>query len=872
MANLAQIYDWFMTGKKPTQAQFWASWGSFWNKEETIPQSAITNLTSTLNAKTENDQFNAHKVALDAHTDLFLEKEDKDQKGAANGYLGLDAFSKPIGLENVDNTADVDKEVSIPQQQALENKVDKVAGERLINAAEIEKLEIGIYTKTEVDAKVSSVYKFMGNVANYASLPNTELVIGHVYNLIDTGANYAWTGAVWDEIGTTIDISGKEDVSNKSQTIEADKASITKYGSVKAIVDWATSKFLTAQDVLNTLLAGLSVPTATGSWTILPEDKLITALGKLQFFINNLTDRVNVTIRRADVKWIPYTGTNIPVLLPNNSNDSCFDIRGGVSEIVGYASGVTYFGQINSIKNTQTTDITLRHLASSSAQMRFVFQNGLNYVLKPGYIARFSYVGTGPLGENTGNLYFLGINEDDLMHKSGDETIAGIKSYLNGIRLVDGKPHEMLTAAGGVVTLNSLDYTFFTQVYGVQRDLSIAAPEWTRIGNMELHASLPVHSLIRRCLVTDAGVVTYLNSENSALKADGSAADLTGAAGQVMVEIPEHYRRFSQDGNNQTVLYSLSPFTGAEKIPKKYASAFKATVERATSKLASVVNATAAFRGGNNNSAFDAAANTQLGKPASSISRTSFETFGSNRGANWSNMDYQVRKDIYWLIVAEYATSNHQAAYNAVKTAEGYRQGALGNGPTDIDSGNWNTFNGYNPLFNCGTTLALGNNTGVKDITLNDFPTTGLSKATQTISYRGLENIFGDIWEWTSGINIKTNNGSAVVFVKNNKALNSSVDYFSYRPVGSMPINNGYISKIIFGAEGDIMPKEANGSATTYFSDYYYQSNPAVETLRGVLFGGLAHDGSYAGSAYSYSGNVPSLTYANFGSRLCFLP
>ena len=74
MTTLSQIYDWFMTGKKPTQAQFWASWGSFWHKEETIPQSAISNLTTVLNAKTENDQFNAHKVAVDAHADLFLNR------------------------------------------------------------------------------------------------------------------------------------------------------------------------------------------------------------------------------------------------------------------------------------------------------------------------------------------------------------------------------------------------------------------------------------------------------------------------------------------------------------------------------------------------------------------------------------------------------------------------------------------------------------------------------------------------------------------------------------------------------------------------------------------------------------------------------
>lgn len=99
------------------------------------------------------------------------------------------------------------------------------------------------YTKSEVDAKVSSVYKFKGNVANYEALPATGLTIGDVYNLLDTGANYAWTGTVWDKLGDTIDISGKEDSSNKSQDIETDKASTTKFGSVKALYDWCVARF-----------------------------------------------------------------------------------------------------------------------------------------------------------------------------------------------------------------------------------------------------------------------------------------------------------------------------------------------------------------------------------------------------------------------------------------------------------------------------------------------------------------------------------------------------------------------------------------------------------------------------------------------------
>lgn len=72
MATLAQIYNWFMTGKKPTQDQFWESWGSFWNKSEPIPQNAISNLIPNLNAKAEKAQFDAHKTDVNAHSDLLL--------------------------------------------------------------------------------------------------------------------------------------------------------------------------------------------------------------------------------------------------------------------------------------------------------------------------------------------------------------------------------------------------------------------------------------------------------------------------------------------------------------------------------------------------------------------------------------------------------------------------------------------------------------------------------------------------------------------------------------------------------------------------------------------------------------------------------
>lgn len=65
--------------------------------------------------------------------------------------------------------------------------------------------------------KVSTAYKVKGSVANYISLPISGQEVGDVWNLLDTGMNYVWTGVFWDALGTTVDISGKENKSEKNQ-------------------------------------------------------------------------------------------------------------------------------------------------------------------------------------------------------------------------------------------------------------------------------------------------------------------------------------------------------------------------------------------------------------------------------------------------------------------------------------------------------------------------------------------------------------------------------------------------------------------------------------------------------------------------------
>jgi hypothetical protein len=69
------------------------------------------------------------------------------------------------------------------------------------------------YTKTEVDSKVSAVYRFKGTRETYAQLLETVTTpeYGDTYNIQDTGDNYSWSdfGGVgqWDKLGSTVDLS-----------------------------------------------------------------------------------------------------------------------------------------------------------------------------------------------------------------------------------------------------------------------------------------------------------------------------------------------------------------------------------------------------------------------------------------------------------------------------------------------------------------------------------------------------------------------------------------------------------------------------------------------------------------------------------------
>lgn len=53
---------------------------------------------------------------------------------------------------------------------------------------------------------ITNVYKYQGSVANFAALPSGATT-GDVYNVEDTGMNYAWNGTAWDNLGQVFEIN-----------------------------------------------------------------------------------------------------------------------------------------------------------------------------------------------------------------------------------------------------------------------------------------------------------------------------------------------------------------------------------------------------------------------------------------------------------------------------------------------------------------------------------------------------------------------------------------------------------------------------------------------------------------------------------------
>ena len=405
--------------------------------------------------------------------------------------------------------------------------------------------------------------------------------------------------------------------------------------------------------------------------------------------------------------------------------------------------------------------------------------------------------------------------------------------------------------------------------YGVEWDTASSSPDGVRVGNMQLHRELPIQSKMRMCEVDRLGAVTAASVSGMVQRLDGS----------IMTEIPEHWYKLYTNGTKFRMMLSEIPLPGYNHIDKFYISTYEACISRSEGKLwsenlyaysdgnSSLNN----LRGGDNTSDWDGTYRSLLGRPVTNLTRDQFRQAARKRGSGWEMYTYNAHKILFWLFAVEYATLDSQKPFNAQKDANGFAQGGLGPGPTQMTA--WANFNNANPLIPCGYTNEFGNGSGEKAYVVKNA--SGGTHATLMANrYRGIENPFGHIWKYTDGANIQVTTGDAglsILWTTDDPSNFSDTSYTGYDKKGNICRTDGYAKKMLLGEDGDIVATEVGGSSSTYWCDYYYTYTSA-NRIQVLLIGGSADIGQNSGLAYINTHDGSSAAAKYFGSRLCFFP
>ena len=406
--------------------------------------------------------------------------------------------------------------------------------------------------------------------------------------------------------------------------------------------------------------------------------------------------------------------------------------------------------------------------------------------------------------------------------------------------------------------------------YGVKFDLAnSSSPDGVRIGNMEMHRTLPIQSKMRGCTINSSdNVKKYLKADDWTKWEDGTviAQYSRQISPEMMVEIPEHYRLLVATPDN-TVEVRMSEYNlpGYTKVEKKYIGAYEGMTSETLPNLLRSIS------------------NTKY-KPKVSTTRNQFQAFAreNSRTNNWNIYTYGAHRDLTWLFVVEYATLNSQKAFSANLTTEGYHQGGLGEGVTTGTI----TVNGVTTysFVPCGTTNSLGNGTGIIEYTHTNTNAEGGSTGTKVVNvprYRGIENPFGHVWKNVIDVVVAGTDNSVYICKDYTKfgtfegGTNPTAEQliaagYELQDFKESTITSQYVKKLVNNNQADLFPTVVgNGaSATTYYCDYHWTS--ATATPRTLLIGGGSGSGSHAGLFYLASSDGLVSSDGSVGTRITF--
>lgn len=319
-------------------------------------------------------------------------------------------------------------------------------------------------------------------------------------------------------------------------------------------------------------------------------------------------------------------------------------------------------------------------------------------------------------------------------------------------------------------------------------------------------------SEMKRCNLDDNGVV-------QAYFGDPTYAD-DGSNGQVMVQIPKFWYRSEMIVENEEKKYRWwiadAPVEGFKLHP--------AFVRNGVEKDYIYIGAYEGYVSGG-------MLHSRAGvMPTANRTIVQFRNDAQARGPIWHQQDFLTICAIQLLYLIEYAHFDSQTK--------------IGRGITN-DSNYHQT----------GETAQYGN---------ESYGTT--SNDTTAMSYRGIENLYGNFWQWVDGINI--NNRRA--YIADSNFVSDKFDDH-YRQVGfTNATSDGYVKDIGWTEDDDYMflAIDATGSASSYLHDYYWQ----ITGARVARFGGDRSSGAQGGAFCWKLDNASSASYSDVGARLMCIP
>lgn len=403
--------------------------------------------------------------------------------------------------------------------------------------------------------------------------------------------------------------------------------------------------------------------------------------------------------------------------------------------------------------------------------------------------------------------------------------------------------------------------------YGVSWSETSSNPDCTRIGNMDMHRTLPIQSMMKGYIYFKDGNPLYrmLKLNDSWTKCENYSAGgwrdistlLENNNVNVMIKIPEFWWIDDYVESTETHNLKICPHAkpGWHHHKEAYVSAYEGYID------------------GN----YYRSSKNKI--PSVNFTRSTVrpKARANGLGNSWNIYTYNEHRAICHLFLVEYATRNSQKAVNTELTPEGFRQGGLGSGCTTGTA----TINGAQTwsFIPTGSSDSLSSGSGEVTVTIQQTDSSGSNTTTTTRKcnrYRGIENPFGHVWKHTDDvISVYISGYDARFWYKCD-----SPDHFGdsipkdnpyYKNIAANAVVTGYKTKIATMSTCDFFASSCNnGSENTYWCDYNWDNTDTSKHC--LLIGGSSDARGWAGLFALNSDSGVGLSDAAVGSRLTYLP